>query len=198
MSKSFLSWHERIPLANPNTSIVAVHGLYENAIETWTESETGVLWLRDLFPYRQRRARILSYSYNAVAIASPGSGSGDRIQPYAVSLVAELCADRQLENGDAFTRPIIYICHGIGGLLVKRALAFSNARRSKAVEHPRSIFTSTFAILFFGTPHDGISKHSLPFPQLTGSPGPSNFMINLLRGSEMLQEISDLFVPFMK
>lgn len=181
-----------------HNSIIAVHGLYEDALETWTDSETATLWLRDLFPHRRLGARVLSYGYNAVAIASPGQESGDRIHPHAVSLVAELCADRQLVNGDAFTRPIIFVCHGLGGLLVKRALAFSSTRRSKALEHQRSIFLSTYAILFFGVSHTGISKRSLLPPLRKGEPGPSQFMINLLRGSEMLQEITDQFAPLMK
>lgn len=60
---------------------------------------------------------------------------------------------------------------------------------------------STYAILFFGTPHNGVRKESLLL-QYRRSPldrsGPSHFMINLLRGSEMLQEITDQFAPLMK
>lgn len=176
-------------------SIVAVHGLYENAFETWTDSETEILWLRDLFPHQQQKARVLTYSYNATALAIPGEGT-DRILPYAVSLVAELCADRQLLS--AFQRPIIFICHGLGGLLIKRALAFSSTRRAKAVEHLRSIYTSTYAILFMGTPHYGIRKETLLLPREAEDLGPSHFMISLLKGSEMLQEITDQFAPLMK
>jgi protein SERAC1 len=40
---------------------------------------------------------------------------------------------------------------------VKNALAYST-RTSSNVEHLHSIFTSTFAILFFGTPHNGTEK----------------------------------------
>jgi hypothetical protein len=49
---------------------------------------------------------------------------------------------------------IIFICHGLGGILVKKVLAYSSTRTSKNVEYLHSIFTSTFAILFFGTPHN--------------------------------------------
>ena len=177
-------------------SMVAIHGLYERAPDTWTDTETKTLWLRDLFPYQQQKARVLTYSYNATALAIPGEGTADRILPHAVCLVAELCADRQLL--DAFQRPIIFICHGLGGLLLKRALAFSSTRRAKAVEHLRSIYTSTYAILFMGTPHNGISKEILLLPREDEGPGPSQFMISLLKGSEMLQEITDQFAPLIK
>ena len=139
------------------------------------------------------------YHYNAEVVSSPGEGSADRILPFANSLVAELCADRQLV--DALRRPIIFLCHGFGGLLVKRALAFSSTRRAQAVEHLRSVYMSTYAILFFGTPHNGVRKESLLLSYQGTSlerPGPSQFMLNLLRGSEMLQEITDQFAPLMK
>jgi hypothetical protein len=195
-------------------SIVAVHGILESGLDAWpdtesgilesglqawTDTESGILWLRDLFPHQRYNVRILVYHYNAEAFSSPGDGSADRILPFANSLVAELCADRQL--ADAFKRPIIFVCHGFGGLLVKRALAFSSTRRAQAVEHLRSVFMSTRAIVFLGTPHNGIRKESLllrhQHPQLD-RPGPSQFMLNLLRGSEMLQEITDQFAPLMK
>ena len=84
---------------------------------------------------------------------------------------------------------------------MKRALAFSSTRRAQAVEHLRSVFTSTRAIVFLGTPHNGVRKESLllqhQHPQLD-RPGPSQFILNLLRGSEMLQEVTDQFAPLMK
>ncbi len=84
---------------------------------------------------------------------------------------------------------------------MKRALAFSSTRRAQAVEHLRSVFMSTYAIIFLGTPHNGVQKDSLLLRYQHAPPdrpGPSQFMLNLLRGSEMLQEITDQFAPLMK
>jgi len=177
-------------------SIIAIHGVYEDGLKTWTDSASGTLWLRDLLPRRLCNARVLLYSYKAEVLASPGEGSADGILTHATSLVAELCANRQLDN--AFHRPIIFICHGVGGLLAKRALAYSSSRRHKSVEHLRSIYISTYGILFLGTPHNGINKEVLLLPQENQSQGPSQFMFSLLKGSEMLNEINDQFVPLMK
>lgn len=178
-----------------NCSIVAVHGIFESGLEAWTDINSGVLWLRDLFPHERYNVRVLVYHYNADVFSSPGEASADRILPFANSLVAELCADRQLV--DAFKRPIIFVCHGFGGLLVKRALAFSSTRRAQAVEHLRSVFMSTHSIIFLGTPHNGVRKESLLLWH-HDTLGPSQFLLNLLRGSEMLQEITDQFAPLMK
>jgi hypothetical protein len=176
-------------------SIVAIHGLYEDELQTWTDSASKVLWLRDLLPHRLHHFRALAYSYKVAKFTSPGTDTTNSALGDAQNLVAELYADR--EFCDAFDRPIIFICHGFGGLLVKRALAFSNSRDGKAVEHLRSIYTCTYGILFLGTPHNGINKSTL-LSQSLQNPGPSQFTLGLLEGSEMLNEINDQFAPLMK
>jgi hypothetical protein len=98
---------------------------------------------------------------------------------------------------NASERPIIFICHGFGGILVKRALVYSSTSRSKKVEHRRSIYISTYAILFLGTPHDGMSKDAVLLPADNSEAGPSQFMLSLLKRSEMLREITDQFAPHM-
>jgi hypothetical protein len=177
------------------SSIVAVHGLYENSFETWTDHESKVLWLRDLYPYQLHRSRILLYEFNADTLVSPGEGDADSLLPHATTMIAELCAQRSKPG--AHQRPIIFVCHGIGGLLVKRALALSRSRRMPRVEHLRSVYLSTYAIIFMGTPHNGIKKEALLFPRREESPGPSQFVISLLEGSEMMNEITEVFAPML-
>lgn len=80
-----------------------------------------------------------------------GSGSATR-----QILVLGLQADRALE--DCLQRPVIFICHGLGSIFVKKALAYSSTRTSQHIEHLYSIFASTYAILFFGTPYQGTNK----------------------------------------
>jgi hypothetical protein len=175
-------------------SIIAIHGLYENQRETWTSPETQILWLRDLLPQLLPEARILTYGYKADALHSAGEGSSDRILPHALTLIADLYADRYGAN--AVERPIIFICHGLGGILVKRALVSSNTSKSKQVEHRRSIFTSTYAILFLGTPHHGLGSQAL----LSGTSRdkPSQLLASLTKCSEVLRDIDDQFAPLTK
>lgn len=127
-------------------------------------------------------------------MASPEEGTADRILPHATSLLAELCADRQLVNANVPS----YFYHKLGGLLVKRALAFSSTSRSRSIDHRQSIYVSTYAILFMGTPHTGIGKDALLLPSKGEGAGPSHFIISLLKGSEMLQEVTDQFAPLLK
>jgi primosomal protein N' len=120
----------------------------------------------------------------------------DGILPYATSLIAELCALRELSNTSE--RPIIFICHGFGGILLKRALVFSSASQGDQVQHRRSIYVSTHAIIFMGTPHNGMSKDAILGLSKHMIRGPSQFLLSMLKSSGVLGDITDLFSPLMK
>ena len=180
-----------------------MHGLNENELDAWTDPSTNILWLRDLVPEAIRLARILTFGYRAHASAFYGNWSADRIQQHAQTLIADLQADRALEGFPQ--RPIIFICHGLGGILVKKALAYSSSRTSKHVEHLSSIFTSTYAILFFGTPHRGLEYDSWAAiapgrfkSMLRPQHEESQLLLAMEKDSETLQAITDQFASIMK
>ena len=171
--------------------------------DTWTDPVTKVLWLRDLLPKALNVARILTFGYNANATSFYGSKSADGIQQHAQTLVADLQADRSLEG--CKERPIIFLCHGLGGILVKKALAYSSTRTSKYVEHLYSIFVSTYGILFFGTPHNGTETRTwISLAQCKNSLCcvPSTMDSHLLsameKDSETLQAITEQFSSLIK
>ncbi len=62
----------------------------------------------------------------------------------------ELVEAIRIERDEAQSRPIIFLCHSMGGLLVKQALV-------NAHNNPRytTIKTATSGLAFFATPHDG-------------------------------------------
>jgi hypothetical protein len=184
-------------------SIVAVHGLNENMIEAWTHPETGILWLRDLLPKAIPAARVLTFGYDASASSFYGTGCADTIQKHAHTLVASLQADRSMEGCDH--RPIIFLCHGLGGILVKKALAYSASRTSAQVVHLYTIFVSTYAILFFGTPHNRSNVASWVALESAKSSGvrttgrTDDQSDTALNGDpETLEIITDQFAPLMK
>ncbi|KAF2228898.1 hypothetical protein EV356DRAFT_456844 [Viridothelium virens] len=55
----------------------------------------------------------------------------------------------------ATRRPIIFVAHGLGGIIVKSALIHSYAAQKTALKDHRSIKLSTYGIIFMGTPHQG-------------------------------------------
>lgn len=177
-------------------SIVFVHGLRETGLKAWTDAATGILWMRDLFPHSKYAARGLVYEYDAERLIAPGGLAANGIYDEAVSLVNHLVAERELQ--DAEQRPMIFICHEFGGILVKRALAYSHSRNGVKLAHVRSIYRSNFAIIFMATPHQGFRKDTLLLLHQDRNSGPSQFMLSLLEGSETLHEVTDQFAPLMK
>lgn len=101
-------------------------------------------------------ARVVTYGYEASVSSLFASEAPDNIQRMAECLVQELRANRQFAG--TLRRPIIFVCHGLGGVLVKRSLIYSSTRTSPKVVHLWDQFISTFAILFFGTPHGATTK----------------------------------------
>lgn len=175
----------------------------EDRIEAWTDPVSGILWLRDFLPEAIPVARVLTFGYDASASSFYSAGCAEAIQKHAHTLVASLQADRSIEGCD--DRPIIFICHGLGGILVKKALAYSASKTSAQVAHLYGIFVSTYGILFFGTPHNSTNTASWLAPEsIQGSefrasaPIASQFINSSNRDLDTLGIITDQFAPLMK
>lgn len=145
----------------------------------------------------------MTFGYDASASSFFGSVCADKLQSHAHTLVANLQADRSLEGCDH--RPIIFLCHGLGGILVKKALTYSWTRTSSHVEHLHSIYVSTYAILFFGTPHRDIDEDIwLELEEVNGTNynhdmRPSEGAHTVKRNdSTTLSEINDQFINIEK
>ncbi|KAK5654035.1 hypothetical protein OQA88_7713 [Cercophora sp. LCS_1] len=137
------------PMSNgaPPVDIVAVHGLQGHAANTWTHlgfESSPCLWIRDLIPERLPGARVMTFGYDASLQSKRTGGIADA----AKNLLHGLAHVRG--RGRAGERPIIFIAHSLGGLVVKAALALSASPNMYG-----SIHSETCGIAFFGTPHCG-------------------------------------------
>jgi hypothetical protein len=95
-----------------------VHGLSplknpKHAEDTWTAKSTGKMWLRDFLPHKVPKARIFLFGYNSNAALSTSTAG---VQDQAETLFSRLIRERK----DAPERPLIFICHSLGGLIVNR------------------------------------------------------------------------------
>ena len=72
-----------------------MHGLGGGAFTTWTDKDTGNLWLRDLLPQFFPNSRIMSYGYDASV--HPSRSTLD-ILNYAENLLFELNTYRRSEK----------------------------------------------------------------------------------------------------
>ncbi|KAL4813075.1 hypothetical protein BDW67DRAFT_117571 [Aspergillus spinulosporus] len=135
-----------VPGKSPKIDIVAIHGLNpknkeRHAERTWELN--GKIWLRDFLPNQLPQARIMLFGYNSnVSIQSSSAG----VREQAQNLLSRLWLERQ----GCEIRPIIFICHSLGGIVVKEALV-----QAKLGHTYHSIQMATYGIAFFGTPHRG-------------------------------------------
>ncbi|PYI10136.1 catalytic protein [Aspergillus sclerotiicarbonarius CBS 121057] len=186
----------------PLVDIVFVHGLNGHPHHTWTSKNNGTFWPADLLPevLGSNRVRLLTYGYNANVTAFTDGASKDRIHNHAETLASGLAANRNLRN--CSERPIIFVCHSLGGLVVKRTLIYCRNVSNEKIEHLRSIYVSTYGILFLGTPHNGsdFAKWGLLLQNICSAVMPKKFMESsphlvkaLKTNNETLQNINSLF-----
>ncbi|KAL1836742.1 hypothetical protein VTJ49DRAFT_4717 [Mycothermus thermophilus] len=133
-----------------NLDVVAVHGLNGERIRSWTrkdpETNEETLWLRDMLPQEMPRVRAMTFGYNASVV---GNTSVNGIRDNARSLLEALRLLR--DNDGSKGRPIVFLGHSLGGIIIKQALCTANIEQRKFGD----ILTSTRGIVFFGTPHRG-------------------------------------------
>ncbi len=136
-----------------HTSII--HHLKRRSVQTRDEEGAGVFWPADLIPQDYPKLRVLTYGYDSnVTEYFASSTSKNGIFDHGNSLLNALSRERINE----LTRPIILVAHSLGGLVVKQALVEARKRASNRRLH--DIYTSTHAVIFFGTPHRGSNAAS--------------------------------------
>lgn len=88
-----------------------MHGLQGHATKTWTTS--SLCWPKDLLPQDLPFARIITFGYHPLSTFEPRP----QIRDLAKMLLDSLASNRRLRR--AVTRPLIFIAHSLGGLIVK-------------------------------------------------------------------------------
>lgn len=103
--------------------IVAVHGLNGHYKNTWTATRPNgdlVNWLGAVLPKQDViHARVMSFSYNSSVQFSKSTAD---VFVFADQLLEHLIGKRQ-EEGEQ-RRPIVFICHSLGGIVVKQVSRF--------------------------------------------------------------------------
>jgi hypothetical protein len=102
--------------------IIALHGLNGHYRDTWVSS-TGENWLEDaeFLPKHIPNARIMSYGYNSrVEFSKSSAGIG----AFAEQLLVQIEGIRR--NPEEKKRPIIFVCHSLGGIVVKKVSIFTS------------------------------------------------------------------------
>lgn len=122
---------DKDPSAPGITDIVAIHGLNGHYQKTWTDEESQYNWLRDGWTGSSitNTIRVMSFSYNAKVKHSKSTAD---IFDFADQLLEGLLAKR--DSIEEETRPLVFICHSLGGIVFKQvSFTASHDRRNGVV-----------------------------------------------------------------
>ncbi|CZR52801.1 uncharacterized protein PAC_02678 [Phialocephala subalpina] len=133
---------------NATSDIVFVHGLHGDREKTWTKN--SVFWPQKLLPLDITDARIFSYGYDANIAHFWARPADNRLDTYSNDLFSQL-NNRRAET-PAANRPLIFVAHSLGGLVV------ANAMVDSASNSYQSLSSCIRGIAFIGTPHKGSAK----------------------------------------
>ncbi|PTB77013.1 hypothetical protein M440DRAFT_1438697 [Trichoderma longibrachiatum ATCC 18648] len=137
--------------------IIATSGLSGHAFGSFKERNGEYMWLRDSLPFAmsdengKHTARVMIYGYES---SLPNSDSFQNLEDLGTALHFTL---RMLAVDGTF-KPIVFIAHSLGGLVVKQLLiSLSNS----SDELDNKLRRAVYGIAFFGVPHDGMDIRSL-------------------------------------
>ncbi len=178
--------------SSPRSSLHLQKEDHEGIVNNTDIAETTVLWPRDLLPNVVHDVRILTWGYDA-DIDGFSSASQSTIHQHAGSLLSDIADQR--ETSQCYRKPILFVVHSLGGIIVKAAL-----NRSSAIQGTRlkDIAPATCGICFLGTPHRGSATASLGRVAyeitriMTRRPN-TRLLQGLEKNSETLEQIGDTF-----
>ncbi|KFX91129.1 hypothetical protein O988_07900 [Pseudogymnoascus sp. VKM F-3808] len=143
--------------------IIAISGLRGHAFGSFEARDGKHMWLCDSLPRDLPGAQIMIYGYDTQL---DGSISFQDLESLASSLRASIAAQRMTGSINAKSRavPLVFIAHGLGGLIVKEAII----QMKKDKKH-HDLLQSIYGALFFGVPNQGMEIASL-VPMVAGQP----------------------------
>ncbi|KAL7793938.1 ankyrin repeat protein [Trichoderma afarasin] len=125
--------------------VITVHGIRDDYRTAWIDRE-GSWWIKNKL-FHDLSARQIDYSYEIHEDSDLYETDGLRLHAERL-LTAYTNVRGELEDIER-DRPIIWVCHDLGGTIVKEALSMALARPDK---FGRIAILST-AIVFLGSPH---------------------------------------------
>lgn len=169
--------------AQPTGDIVFVHGLGGDSQTTWT-SENSVgkgdneKEFISYFPcvlatdFSHCNVWVLDYSAHVTKWAD--NPKFNELPRHCVQTLEHILSD------DIGSRPIVFICHSLGGIVVKELLQLSQAAK---FDRLKKLYEHTHAVSFIATPHKGSKWANI----LNGI----NSVLPFIRTSDRINELKD-------
>ncbi|EPE33326.1 alpha/beta-Hydrolase [Glarea lozoyensis ATCC 20868] len=168
---------------NVAADIIFVHGLFGHTEHTWTfngpqapisksdiwslyglaskvddlghkpsPKAPKIFWPEKLLPVSFPNSRMFTWGFQSDIKMFFDSSDDKNTLDYLANRLLEDVLDHNW-RGRCSERPIVFLAHSLGGLIVKKALLQSNA--GSPLRNIRELRDATTAVLFLGTPHHG-------------------------------------------
>ena len=155
-------------------SCIAISGLASHPFGSWRPKDDNSpwMWIRDALPKAFPNTRVALYGYDTTLVKS---NSFQTIADLAFFLGESLKA-----SGFASKKPVLFLAHSLGGLVLKEAL-----------DRERQMLRRVAGAILFGVPSRGMETQAL----MTVVRGQANEAIvrDLTAGSDYLQSLDDRF-----
>lgn len=195
-SPDILGLHLLCDNSEPAGDIIFVHGLGGTALRTWSWKRDVAnfwpAWLADeeeLSPFR-----VFSFGYNS---NFKGAATNLNTIDFAKDLLFSMLTfsggvrDGAEDPISIGSKPIIFVAHSMGGLVVKKAYVLGKHDKQYS-----SLIAQVYGILFLATPHRGAQYAKMLNNILSTSPlgtAPKAYIAELDTQSSSLQDINEQF-----
>ncbi|KAI4262154.1 MAG: hypothetical protein L6R42_002662 [Xanthoria sp. 1 TBL-2021] len=154
-----------------------------------------VYWPKHLLPEALPSARVFAYGYDTKVRHTLGAPvSKNNVYDIASDFLRTLETERRSQP----SRPLMFIAHSLGGIVVKELLRQSYGFQVHH-SHLHRIYKATAAVMFFGTPHGGADPRGFrehvveQVARAAGLTVNEQIVSTLLPTSERLRELRDEF-----
>lgn len=184
------SLHKSIYILNPiynstvlhtDCDIIFIHGLKGGVLKTWRQLDTMKLsvdytycWPKSWLGRDFNHCRILAVNYESFLSNWNINCSSDMYTLKDRSLQLE----EELRLADVGKRPIIWVTHSMGGLMVKHILC----HLGNTPNQDRSLLDQTKGVVFYSVPHRG-SEMAVWSQNIERIISPTNHVLELRKGS---------------
>ena len=192
--KTWAKEHRDDPSDSEPPSKVRKLGPYTLSQVSRAGRSVTVFWPRDLLPITVPHARVLTYGYDTHLRHVASSQQVNKMGLNDLAREFLVCVEAKCREEPS--RPILFVCHSLGGIVTKEMLRQANLCTDDCM---RKVFKSTIGIIFFGTPHRGADPRQFPqhiaekLAKIAGISMNQGIMNTLLPTSVALRQLNDDF-----
>lgn len=177
---------------SPNTiDCIVVSGLSSHPFGSWKQRGGQFMWLVDDGDAFPPNVRVLLYGYDSTLFDSASFQDIEDIGARLATQIRGVRAPSRPPKGtsppsgnDSEPRPIVFIAHSLGGLVVKEAIYH-------LTEHDAGDAQCIYGLVFFGVPHFGLLVE--PWLRIMAEQPNRRLIEDLRSNSRVLRKLDDRF-----